>query len=265
MEQCEGMQIVLIGAGNVATSLGVALKKCGHTIVQVYSRTHNSASQLAQQIGCEYTTHIDSIAKKADIFFVCLPDDVLGAVAPELVKGRENQFFVHTAGSLPLTAIPCEKSGVMWPIHSFSKKDPLDIWADVPLFIETSPDADATLLHQIADNLSDKVYAADSQTRKSVHLAAVFCNNFSNYCYAEAEDILSKVGIPFSVMMPMIEAATRKVGIMPPKEAQTGPAARGDSKVIAEHIAMLSGDPQKRAIYELMTKGISELEIRGGS
>ena len=44
-------KIVLIGAGNVATHLGMALQKSGHDVMQVYSRTEESARALADKLG----------------------------------------------------------------------------------------------------------------------------------------------------------------------------------------------------------------------
>jgi thioredoxin reductase len=49
------MKIVLIGAGNVATHLGIALQKAGCLILQVYSRTEESASALADRLLVDYT------------------------------------------------------------------------------------------------------------------------------------------------------------------------------------------------------------------
>jgi len=43
-------KIVLIGAGRVATQLGKALKSRDKKIVQVYSRTMESASRLAAEL-----------------------------------------------------------------------------------------------------------------------------------------------------------------------------------------------------------------------
>ena len=45
------MKIVLIGAGNLATNLGKALLSAGHDIIQVYSRTMESAYHLANIVG----------------------------------------------------------------------------------------------------------------------------------------------------------------------------------------------------------------------
>ena len=55
------MKIVLIGAGNLATNLGVALLSAGHDILQVYSRTMKSASILAEKVGGSPTNEIKNI------------------------------------------------------------------------------------------------------------------------------------------------------------------------------------------------------------
>lgn len=43
------MKIVMIGSGNLATQLSLALKDAGREIVQVYSRTGAHAQELAEQ------------------------------------------------------------------------------------------------------------------------------------------------------------------------------------------------------------------------
>ena len=61
------MKIVLIGAGNVATHLGIALQKAGCLILQVYSRTEESASALAARLSVDYTIVPDEIRRDADL------------------------------------------------------------------------------------------------------------------------------------------------------------------------------------------------------
>lgn len=82
------MKIVLIGAGNVATHLGIALQKVGCLILQVYSRTEESASALAARLSVDYTIVPDEIRRDADLYIVALKDAVLRQLAPVLVKGR---------------------------------------------------------------------------------------------------------------------------------------------------------------------------------
>ena len=61
-------RVVLIGAGNVATHLGVELQKNGCHIVQVYSRTQESASALAGALSVPYTTSLANVCCDADIY-----------------------------------------------------------------------------------------------------------------------------------------------------------------------------------------------------
>ena len=69
------MKIVMIGSGNLATQLSLALKDAGREIVQVYSRTGAHAQELAEQLGCDCTTAIEAIRKDADVYVFSVKDD----------------------------------------------------------------------------------------------------------------------------------------------------------------------------------------------
>lgn len=122
------MKIVLIGAGNVATHLGIALQKAGCLILQVYSRTEESASALADRLLVDYTIVPDEIRRDADLYIVALKDAVLRQLAPVLVKGREQALFVHTAGSMPMDLWKglVKRYGVLYPMQTFSKQREVD-------------------------------------------------------------------------------------------------------------------------------------------
>ena len=79
---------------------------------------------------------------------------------------------------------------------------------------------------QLAQGLTTKIYQLSSEDRKYLHLSAVFACNFVNHCYAVSYDILKKHGIPFDVMLPLIDETARKVHVLTPQEAQTGPDHR---------------------------------------
>jgi len=80
------MKIVLIGAGNLATNLGKALKKAGHDILQVYSRTATSAETLATVLGCPATTDLTAIDNHADVYILSIKDKALRDVIGELTR-----------------------------------------------------------------------------------------------------------------------------------------------------------------------------------
>jgi len=63
------MNIVIIGSGNLATQLSLALSDAGKQIVQVFSRTEAHAKCLADKLGCAYTSDINAV--RCDAPAVC--------------------------------------------------------------------------------------------------------------------------------------------------------------------------------------------------
>lgn len=142
-------------------------------------------------------------------------------------------------------------------MQTFSKQREVD-FREVPFFIEAKRPEDAELLKAVAGTLSDKVYEADSEQRRSLHLAAVFTCNFTNHMYALAAELLEKYHLPFDVMLPLIDETARKVHELAPRDAQTGPAVRYDENVMNKHLSMLAGSQALQEIYKLMSKSIHE-------
>ncbi|MBR4388562.1 MAG: DUF2520 domain-containing protein [Prevotella sp.] len=235
------MKITLIGAGNLATNLGMALCKAGHTVSQVFSRTMDSAETLANQIGAQATNNIESVDHDSDIYIVALKDSVVASLLPSLAKGREDRLFVHTAGSLPADIFKPYfwHYGVVYPMQTFSKSRIVD-FRNIPCFIEAESRKSLSYIRQLTASLSERVIELNSEKRRYVHLAAVFACNFSNLCYQLAHKVLETEDIPFDVMLPLIDETARKVHDMSPEEAQTGPAIRYDRNVIDKHMDMLA-------------------------
>ena len=115
------------------------------------------------------------------------------------------------------------------------------------------------LLKDIASALSEKVYEANSEQRKSLHLAAVFTCNFTNHMYALAAELLKKYELPFEAMLPLIDETARKVHELEPFVAQTGPAVRYDKNVINEHLRMLADEPQMQELYREISENIHRI------
>ena len=253
-------RIALIGAGNVATHLGKAWQQAGCTVVQVYSRTEQSASELATCLGVPFVTSLDEICTDADIYVVAVKDAVLQELIPALVKGREAALFVHTAGSMPMAVWQgvAPRHGVLYPMQTFSKAREVD-FTSVSFFVEANHQADKEALKELAGALSSKVYEATSAQRTYLHMAAVFACNFANHMYTLSARLLEKNGLPFDAMLPLIDETARKVHGLHPHDAQTGPAIRGDENVMGKHLAMLADDPEVKEIYRIISNSIQEL------
>ena len=256
----EDTSIAFIGAGNLATNLAVALYKKGFRVVQIYSRTEESAGKLAQAVEASYTTDLNEVVTDAQLYVVSLKDDAFLELLPRMVEGRGQGLWVHTAGSISMNVWQgqAERFGVFYPMQTFTKARLVD-FREIPVFVESNSEADTRFLKDIAAALSGCVYECTSEERQSLHLAAVFACNFTNHMYALASRLLAKYNLPFEAMLPLIDETARKVHAMNPQAAQTGPAVRYDRQVIDKHLAMLSDEPEMRQIYRLLSESIHRL------
>lgn len=254
MTSCTGTRfnITFIGAGNVAWHLAQALYDAGHHIVQVYSRTLASAQALARLVDAKPVTGYDEI-ESAHIYIYSLKDDALQWVVNHVKTTRG--LHIHTSGSVPMSIFKASKVnyGCMYPLQTFTKAKSID-FRKVPFFIEANTDDNLKLINELVRSMSQKIYCLSSEDRQTLHLAGVFACNFTNLMYIKAEKILQGKGLPFDVVKNLITEQVNKAKKIGPRAAQTGPAARGDRRIIDKQIAMLASEPQWQEVYSLLTE-----------
>ncbi len=251
------MKIAIIGAGNLASQLGKALLGNGHDILQVYSRTIQSAQALAQQVGGTPINNIDFLTYHADIYIISVTDAALPELIPQICRGREEHVFIHTAGSIPMDVFKgiTLHYGVLYPLQTFSKERDVD-FGEVPCFVEGNDSETIRMITALAESVSRFVEPMNSEDRKYLHLSAVWACNFVNHCYDVASQVLEKRHIPFNVLLPLIDETARKVHDLSPKQAQTGPAKRYDQNVIRAQAMLMKPDPLLKDLYERMSVSI---------
>lgn len=257
------MKVGILGAGRVGTHLCRAFMGGGNEVT-VWNRSIASARQLAIETGCSVAQHMDDFPVDADAYLICVKDDALETVAKDFsrVFGDRTGVVAHTAGSKPMSLLKGKfpKAGVLYPMQTFSKEKALD-YSKIPFFVEESDETNS-VLKDLAGSVSNHVYFLNSDQRRYLHLASVFACNFSNHCYALASDILAKIDVPFSVLLPLIRETAQKVESIPPRVAQTGPAARGDMSVIQSQELLLDDDKNLQQLYKLMSQSIMSFNQR---
>ncbi len=245
------IKVVLLGSGNVAYHLALALKSAANVaIVQRYSRngTHNDYFDPA--LPC--TNNLNEL-KEADVYILAVKDEVIGRLSRNLrgIKG----LVVHTSGSIPLMELHQDlRKGVLYPVQTLRIDQPVN-FSEIPLVIEAERDQDLELLHELASALSKKVVKLNSKEREKLHISAVFANNFSNYMFICAEALCIEHNISFDILRPMILETGKKLQYLDPLQAQTGPARRNDQAIIEKHLDALEGD--KKEIYKLLSDSIT--------
>lgn len=247
--------IAIVGAGRVANHIAPVLYKKGIEVTGVFGRNKSDAEALAKKVKSEVIDDLDKVIK-ADLIIIAVSDDSIHEVAGKLSK-KNKALVVHTSGAVALSAIPEGlRRGVFYPLQSFSK-DKNILWKNVPFCLEAENDDDLNDLGSLAELVSKKIYLLSSEQRKSLHLAAVFANNFANLMFEMSEELLEKSDIDRSILHPLILETANKLLMQPASESQTGPAARGDLETIKSHQELLGENNSKREVYDLLTREIS--------
>ena len=247
--------ISIIGSGNVATALGLALSQSGLKVVEVFSPNIANSKLLSSKIGCNYVESIEKLNPNSDLYIIATPDKEIGNVSSKLknVVGA----IAHTSGSESISVFSSFSNnyGVFYPLQTFTV-DNVVSFNDVPICIEGSNEKTIQLLKTLANNISNNVVVINSQQRQLLHLAAVMVNNFSNSFYDMAHNILHENDIDFSLLHPLIKETANKIDKVIPSNAQTGPARRNDVDTINTHLELLNKHPEYSKLYRLMSNQI---------
>ncbi len=255
----DATKVVIVGSGNVAEAFARTLSGVdGIELVQILARNCERGMAVAKVGGCEWIADPEELVE-ADIYIISVSDRSVKSVA-ESLNVSERATIVHTAGSVPMSVIPKRKGGrgIIYPLQSFTSGREVNL-ADVPLFVEADSEEVSERLMNVASMVSSRVEYADSERRRTIHLAGVFVNNFVNHLYAMGGDVLDREGLDFDMLKPLIaETASKALATNDPRVVQTGPAVRGDMEVTERHMAMLEDDECKQQIYKLITQSIWE-------
>ncbi|WP_343701671.1 DUF2520 domain-containing protein [Chitinophaga sp.] len=256
------MDIVIIGAGNVAHCFGHFMKLHGHQVKQVISRRQEHAKELAELLGAGYTTDLLDIDMEADVYLLAVGDTVLEELNDQLRLGR--RIVVHTAGAVPIDAIAriSVNTGVMYPLQSIRKET--KSYPAIPLLLEAGNDEVQRRLFPLAQSISSTISWMSSAERLQMHLAAVFCNNFTNHLLALAKFYCEQEGRDFSLLNPIIRETFQRLDKYPPETVQTGPAVRHDEKTMALHESILRNYPSMQQIYPLLSESIYQFHRNEG-
>ena len=252
------IKITIIGAGNLATQLGLTLYNEGYFISQVYSHKLKNAVLLAKRIKGEAISDLKKLSADSSIYIIAVKDDAIESVAGQL--NLKDKIVVHTSGSIPIDVLKnCSKNyGVFYPLQTFSKEKSVD-FKTIPICIEANNSKTSTTLKYFAKSISENVKKVNSEQRKKIHLAAVFACNFSNYMYVVAENLLKKEKLSLDLLKPLIEETSFKLKNYSPASVQTGPAIRKDKKTMEAQIKLLSKDKDLQKIYTLLSESIGRI------
>lgn len=252
------MRIVVLGTGNVAWHLAPALEDAGHEVVAVYGRNLKAAESITAKLYiAEPKDDLDFSDADAELFILAVSDSAILDVANEIIL-PEDSILVHTSGAVPMEILEYSSAaytGIFYPLQTFTKGRGID-FSDVPILVESADQTTLQQLKKVAKSLSSVSYTVKSKDRLALHVAAVFASNFSNHMIRLSEEIMSRQGLDFEMMKPLIIETISKSLELGARQAQTGPAVRGDFQVMDKHYHFLNYNEQVAEIYKLISQDI---------
>ena len=221
--------------------------------MQIFGRNSKELSLISDELKIPFST--ETLAN-ADLYIIAVSDGAISEVSKQIRE--KNCLVVHTSGSVSINELTGNyRKGVLYPLQTFSKSKKLD-YSQIPFFIDAEYENDLASLEELALNISERVMSANDEKRKYIHLTAVFACNFVNHLYARAKEISDSQEIPFDYFLPLIDETTQKIHELEPKLVQTGPAVRGDEKILELHEALISDENQLK-IYKTLNESIQKM------
>jgi predicted short-subunit dehydrogenase-like oxidoreductase (DUF2520 family) len=243
-------RIVVLGYGNVGSHLVEWLKKHHMKPVQVFSPSFSGVRKKLL-----FVSELSELLPDADLYILALPDDAVAGVLEQLNPG--NGLWVHCSAALGLDVFPAafNRTGVFYPLQTFSKGVEMS-YDLIPLLVEANSPEDLKDLRKLASQLSTSVSNCDHETRLKLHVAAVFTSNFCNHLLRLSSDYLKAEGLDFELLEPLVIQTMSKVIDSGPHISQTGPALRRDYGTMEKHHARLSDYPELQNLYKLLSDSI---------
>lgn len=202
---------------------------------------------------------LENLESDCDIIILSVSDSAIREVG-EKIASKLTDFkgcVAHTAGSVHLDIIEdlFGTCGILYPLQTFTKDSELN-YKEIPVFIEGNNKIAEEKLYKLASSFSDNVSYLNSDGRLKMHIAAVFACNFSNALYHISETLLKENGMNINTLLPLVRQTVNKLETLCPKESQTGPAMRGDKKIIESHLLALKERKDMQTIYKFMSEYI---------
>ncbi len=272
MKKKLGWNTAIIGAGRVGQVLGRILVENGDRVVAVVSRTHRSARRGGDFLRCRnFGVDLSLIPPATDIIFIATPhSSVQGVVRglSELDSLPWKKISVcHASGMMSAEVLsPLHKKGActfsFHPLQTFPRDfAPKDIVPNVRgiYYGVDGSKRGVEKAKQLARKLSGKVIEVPRGKRAYYHAACVVASNHLTALLSIVETMYSRFGKTspgfYNSFEPIILATLSNIKRSSPKEALSGPVARGGVETIREHFeAIREHSPELLPYFARMTE-----------
>jgi len=262
----------VIGPGRAGVGLALALVQAGYT-VRLHGRRKKAVPKpLELTVGA--ADEPPAWVAQAGVLIVAVRDDAISPLAEALARAeavRADQVVLHLSGVLGQEAlaplVPSRAAlGSLHPLQTISdpERAPARLkgtWAAV----EGMPRA-VQAAEGLAQELGMRPFRLSGKQKAIYHAGAVFASNYFVVVEAVAQRLLRHAGLSdaeaWQALRPLVEGTFENLTRQEPKDALTGPVARGDEETIRSHLKSLTRDDA--LLYRALGRAALELAEKGG-
>ena len=249
-------RVIVLGSGNVATSLGRAWEANGISIAGFCNR-RGIVPQGFKSIQAPCFTNPSDIDVAADYALIAVKDEAIFSTIEQLPP---HLTPVHFSGAQRNP----DRGGVIWCAQSVQPNKPEHV-AKIPMVITSNDEVMLEKLTALAGCISSHLFPSTEEKRQKGHLTAVFAVNFTNHTLAIAQKLAEEAQLPWDWFVPMIEAMSQGAIEGKAYERQTGPGLRREDAIIRSQIKALEAHPAWQKFYEAATSSIQQLHNKPSS
>jgi predicted short-subunit dehydrogenase-like oxidoreductase (DUF2520 family) len=229
----------IVGAGRLGSALALALREAGIAVEGPLGRGERPR-------GCH-------------AIVLCVPDAEIPA-ASEVVTGAA-PFVGHTSGATPLSALAhagVERFG-MHPLQSFVDGAGPDAFRDAGCAVAGSTPEALELAFSLARAIGMTPFEIDDAGRAAYHAAASIASNFLVTLEAAAETVAAGAGLEpeeaRALFAPLVRRTLDNLVERGPRDALTGPVARGDQATVeSQRAAVAELAPELLALFDELVR-----------
>jgi len=259
--------ITMVGAGNLAGALAVALREAGYGIDQIVSRgsaaSLRRARRLAREVGASAATAARAQIR-AEVVWFCVPDSAIASAAASLTGAADWQGKValHSSGALTsdeLAALRRRGAAVasVHPLMTFVRGSRPSL-VGVPFAIEGASQA-VRAARTIVQQLRGRTFTIRKQQKEAYHAWGMFASPLLTALLAASERVAGAAGVGRKAarerMLPILRQTLDNYARLGAAGSFSGPIARGDVGTVGKHLQVLLEVPEVREIYVALAGG----------
>jgi len=262
----------VIGPGRAGVGLALALVQAGYTVRLHGRRKRTVPKPLELTVGA--ADEPPAWVAQAGVLILAVRDDAISPLAEALARAeavRSDQVVLHLSGVQGQEAlaplVPSRAAlGSLHPLQTISdpERAPARLkgtWAAV----EGMPRA-VQAAEGLAQELGMRPFRLSGKQKAIYHAGAVFASNYFVVVEAIAQRLLRHAGLSdaeaWQALRPLVEGTFENLIRLEPKDALTGPVARGDEATIRRHVESLTRDDA--LLYRALGRAALELAEKGG-